>query len=114
MAVIGQLTGRITSMTIARVGYNISRELREKVEGDVTAQAIARYRAKAADYAKQFGYGGYTVREVNVSAGDMPGFMPSPMVRAKAMSAGADEALAVEPGKGSVSVTVSGTVQMTK
>jgi predicted secreted protein len=114
MAVIGQLTGRITSMTIARVGYNISRELREKVEGDVTAQAIARYRAKAADYAKQFGYGGYTVREVNVSAGEVPGFMPSPMVRAKAMSAGADEALAVEPGKGSVSVTVSGTVQMTK
>ena len=31
-----------------------------------TAQAIARYRAKAADYAKQFGYGGYAMREVNV------------------------------------------------
>lgn len=114
MAAIGQLTGRITSMTISRVGYNISRELREKVEGDVTAQAIARFRAKAADYTKQFGYGGYQVREVNVSAADAPTFMPSPMVRAKAMSVAGDEALAVEPGKGAVSVTVSGTVQLTK
>ena len=114
MTAIGQLTGRITTMTIARVGYNISRELREKIEGDVTAQAIARYRAKAADYAKQFGYGGYQVREVNVSAADAPSFMPSPMVRAKAMSVSSDEALAVEPGKGAVSVSVSGTVQMTK
>jgi hypothetical protein len=32
--------------------------------------------------------------------------------RAKAMSAASDEALAVEPGKGSVTVTVNGTVQM--
>jgi predicted secreted protein len=114
MAAIGQLTGRITSMTIARVGYNLSRELREKVEGDVTAQAIARYQAKAADYAKQFGYRGYVLREVNVSAGDVPNFMPSTMVRAKAMSAASDEALAVEPGKGAVTVSVNGTVQLTK
>ena len=56
MPAIGQLTGRISTMTIGRVGYGLSRELREKVEGEVTAQAIARYRAKAADYAKQFGY----------------------------------------------------------
>ena len=114
MAAIGQLTGRITTMTIARVGYNLSRELRERVEGDVTAQAIARYQAKAADYAKQFGYRNYVLREVNVSAGDVPNFMPSPMVRAKAMSAASDEALAVEPGKGAVTVSVNGTVQLTK
>jgi predicted secreted protein len=114
MAAIGQLTGRITSMTIARVGYNLSRELREKVEGDVTAQAIARYQAKAADYAKQFGYRSYMLREVNVSAGDAPTFMPSMQVRAKAMSAASDEALAVEPGKGAVTVSVNGTVQLTK
>ena len=55
MPAIGQLTGRIGTMTIGRVGYGVSRELREKVEGEVTAQAIARYRAKAAYYAKQFG-----------------------------------------------------------
>ena len=60
---IGALTGRITTMTVARVSQGVSRELRERVEGELTAQAIARYRAKAADYAKQFGYAGYAIRE---------------------------------------------------
>ncbi len=110
MQAIAALTGRITSMTIARVGYNLSRELREKLEGDLAAQAIARYRAKAADYAKQFGYGGFSLREVNVASGE-PQF-PQPMPRARAMAASAEEALPVEPGKGTVTVTVSGSVQM--
>lgn len=112
MPAIGQLTGKITTMTIARVGYGISRELREKVEGDVAAQAITRYRAKAAEYAKQFGYAGYTIREVNVNT-DVPMGGPVPMMRAKAMSASADESLPIEAGKGTVTVTVNGTVQMT-
>jgi predicted secreted protein len=90
-----------------------SRELREKTEGDVAAQAIARYRAKAADVAKQFGYAGYVVREVSVNANEPPGCVV-PMLRAKAMSSSADEALPVEAGKAVVSVTVTGTIQMNK
>ena len=114
MQAIGQLTGRITTLTIARVMYSLSRELREKTEGEVSAQAIARYRAKAADYAKQFGYASYVVREVNVSSNEQPS-APSPMYRAKAMSVSAsDESLPVEAGKGVVTVSVNGTVQMNK
>jgi len=113
---ITQLTGRINALpgglAIARVGYRMSKEQREKVEAEVTAEAIERYRVRAADYAKQFGYGGYVIREVNVSSNEPPGFAPVPMMRAKAMSASADEALPVEPGKGTVAVTVSGSVQM--
>jgi predicted secreted protein len=45
MQAIGQLSGRITTLTINRVGYALSRELREKSEGEVSAQASARYRA---------------------------------------------------------------------
>ena len=112
MQAIAALTGRITTMTIARVGYNLSRELREKLEGDLAAQAIARYRAKAADYAKQFGYSGYSVREVSVTTGE-PSY-PPPMVRMKAMAASSDEALPVEAGKGTVTVGVNGSVQMQK
>ena len=113
MQAIGQLTGRITTLTIARVGYNLSRELREKSEGEVSAQAIARYRAKAADYAKQFGYAGYAIREVNVNANEQmpPRGVPMQM---KAMAVSSDEALPVEPGKGTVLVNVSGTVQMNR
>lgn len=111
---IGALTGRITTMTVARVSQGVSRELREKVEGELTAQAIARYRAKAGDYAKQFGYAGYVIREVNVGTSEPPGFAPMPMVRAKAMSMAADEALPVEAGKAQISVNVSGSVQLTR
>ena len=114
MQAIGQLTGRITTLTIARVAYSLSRELREKTEGEVSAQAIARYRAKAADYAKQFGYAGYVIREVSVNSNEQitPRFAaPAQM---KAMSASADEALPVEPGKGTVTVNVSGSVQMNR
>jgi predicted secreted protein len=114
MQAIGQLSGRITTLTISRVGYKLSRELREKAEADVSAQAISRYRAKAADYAKQFGYAGYTVREISVTTNEPQPFSPAPMMQAKAMSVASDEALPVEPGKGTVVVNVNGTVQMAK
>ncbi|PTT81202.1 SIMPL domain-containing protein, partial [Pelomonas sp. HMWF004] len=65
---IAQLAGRISSLSISRVAYSLSREAREKAEAEVSAQAITRFRAKAADYARQFGYGGYVVGEVNVSS----------------------------------------------
>lgn len=114
MAAIGKLSGRITTLTIGRVGYNLSRELREKSEQDVSAQAIARYRAKAADVAKQFGFGGYTLREVNVSSNEQqPGPRPMMMQMRAAAAPAPDDALPVEPGKGTVTVTVSGTVQLT-
>ncbi|HEY8706598.1 MAG TPA: SIMPL domain-containing protein [Burkholderiaceae bacterium] len=112
MQAIGQLSGRITTLTISRVGYNLSRELREKSEGEVAAQAIARYRAKAADYAKQFGYAGYTIREVSVGTNESPPFRPVAMMQARSLGVGSEEALPVEPGKGTVTVNVSGTVQM--
>jgi predicted secreted protein len=111
---IAKLTGRITTMTIARVGTNLSREQREKVESEVAAQAIERYRAKAADYAKQFGFSGYTVREVGVNSNEPVAYASAPMMRMSAKTADASETLPVELGKGTVTITVNGTVQMTK
>ncbi len=111
MATIAALTGRLTTVTISRVGYGLSREAREKVEGEVTAQAIARYRAKAGDMVRQFGYGSYTIREVNVGTNEPPPMGGMPLMRAQASFA-KDEALPVEPGKATVTATVSGSVQM--
>ena len=111
-AAIAQLAGRISTLTVARVGYSLSREAREKAEGDVTGQAIARYRAKAADYARQFGYGGYVLGEVSVNSDEQG---PRPMlVKAMRVSAGemADAALPTEAGKATVTVNVSGSVQL--
>lgn len=108
---ISQLAGRISTLTVARTGYSLSREVREKAEADASAQAIARYRAKAADYARQFGYAGYAVREISVTANEPPTMRPMAM-QARAMSAAADEPLPVEAGKSAVTVTVTGTIQL--
>lgn len=111
MSSIAQLAGRLGTLTVARVAYSLARDTREKAESDASAQAIARFRAKAADYAKQFGYSGYAVREVNVG-GDAP---VQPMFRARAMAAAAsDESLPVEAGRATVTVNVNGSVVMTR
>lgn len=110
---IAQLTGRIQALSIARVGFSLSREAREKVEADVSAQAISRFRARADAVSRLFGFGGYTVREVNVATNEPPGQM-QPMMRAQASRLIADESLPVEAGKAVVTATVSGSVQMGK
>jgi predicted secreted protein len=111
MPAIAQLTGRLPTVAITRVGYGLSREARDKVEADVTAQAISRYRAKAAEISHQFGYTSYAIGEVSVTTDQPQTFVPMMAMR-KSMSAASDEALPVEPGKGTVTATVSGTVQM--
>ena len=111
MAAIGQLTGRIATMTIARVSYRLSREASQRVEADIAAEAITAFRAKATGYAKLFGYGGYAVREVSVATSEaQPG--PVPMMRMQAAGASTGDALSVEPSKAVVTATVNGTIQM--
>jgi uncharacterized protein YggE len=92
----------------------LSKEVRDKVEADVVAQAIAQWRMQAQQMSQQFGYSGYTVREVNVSTNE-PGGRPPPMVMARVNTMSAPEqALPTEAGKGDVTATVSGSAQMTK
>jgi predicted secreted protein len=113
IAGIAQVAGRLGTVTVARVGYTLSRETRERVEADAVSQAITRFRARAADYAKQFGFNGYTVREVNVGSADP--VIVQPMMRQRmAASTAADESIPVEAGKATVTVNVNGSVQMTR
>lgn len=85
---------------------------RAKVEAEAQNTAIERFRVKAGDIAKSFGMGSYNVREVAINAGDQ-GYTPRPrMVAMSAKMASADEAVPVEAGKSTVTVTVSGSVQL--
>ncbi len=112
IATIAELAGRVQSMTVGSLDYSVSREAREKVEGDVAAQAIARFRARAADYAKAFGYATFTIRDANVNI-ENGQTAPRPFVRKAAMaSASISQDLPVEAGAGSVTANVSGSVQL--
>lgn len=109
---ISSTAGKIQTLTIGSVGFGLSREQRAKVEGDAQGMAIERFKARATEIARGFGFTGYTLREVNISANDQ-GFTPRPrMMAAEAKAMTADVPLAVEAGKTAVVVTVSGAVQL--
>ena len=110
---ITQAAARVPSMTIGNIQFGLSREQRGRVEGEAQSIAIERFKARAGDIAKAFGFAGYTLREVSVS-GEDSGYQPRMMSMAKSeMRGGAADAapVAVEPGKSVVQVTVSGSVQ---
>ena len=109
---LAQLVGRIRTLSVAQVGYQLSREAREKVEGEVGTQAIARFRSQAEAHAKAFGFGSVTLRAVEVSTNASSG-PPMPRFRAaSAEMAMAAAPLPVQAGTSEVSVVVSGSVQM--
>ena len=104
--------GKIQSLTLANVSFALSREQRAKVEGEAQTLAIERFKAKAGEIAKGFGFSGYTLREVSINANDQG---PSPRrfeMASQSKSAMADSQVSVEAGKSTVLVNVSGSVQM--
>lgn len=116
IATITQLAGRLGGsggLAVTRVAFGLSREVREKTEAEVAAQAIDRFKARAAAHAQQFGFASYSLREVSVNAGESGSPMPAPMFRAAAAPmAMAEQAQPVEPGRSTVTVSVSGSIQL--
>ncbi len=108
---ISTTAGKVQTLTLAGVGFGLSREQRARVEGEAQTAAIERFRAKATEIAKGFGFAGYSLREVSVNANDQ-GFVPRMKVMAMEMRAASDAAVPVEAGKSTVVVTVSGSVQL--
>lgn len=115
VSAVSRLAGRVQGLVVARVNFSLSREARERVEAEVAAQAISRFRERAQQHAQAFGFGGYVVREVQVGTPEAPAFAPPPMLR-MAASPGrpADEPVPVEAGRAIVTSTVSGSVLMTR
>lgn len=109
---ISTTAGKIQTLTMGGVSFGLSREQRSKVEGEAQGTAIERFKSKAADIARGFGFAGYTLREVAVNANDQ-GNVPRPrMMAMEAKASSADAAVPLEAGKSTVLVTVSGTVQL--
>lgn len=112
---IAQAVGKLNMLQVGQVSYGLSRQLREQQETALTAQAIRQFRDRAGQLAREFGFKGYSLGEVAVSSTD-PGFEARPVMmamRAKSAEMAADAPLPVEPGKGVLSVTVSGQIVLT-
>lgn len=111
---VAATAGKLVSLNIVQTGYSLSRELREQHESSLIAQAIQRYRARADEIARQFGFSGYRLRELNVQTSDGEIGRPMPMMRSMAVATADAAPLPTEGGKGLLTATVQGSVQLTR
>jgi predicted secreted protein len=108
---IAQAATRVTTLSVRGVSFGLSNTARERAEHDAQAQAVQRFRAKADELARSFGFAGYTLREVAVSANE-PGYATMRMAAPMAPGVAAAAPVPVEAGKTEVRITVSGSVQL--
>lgn len=110
---ISSTAGKIQSLTMANMAFSLSREAQQKLESDVQALAIERFKARAGEVAKGFGFSGYSVRELSISSADQGGAgYPRPMAARASVAMSSGAPVPVEAGKSQVNVTVSGSIQL--
>lgn len=109
---ITQTAARIQTLTLGNVSFGLSREQRARVETEAQSLAIERFKAKATELAKGFGFTGYTLREVSVNSNDQGGPVRPRAMAMEAKSFSSDAPVPVEAGKTTVLVNVSGSVQL--
>ena len=113
VARIAATAGDTPGMAVAQMSFSLSHQARQALEEGIRSQAIARFKATAQQVAKDFGFSGYTLREVAVSEGGQEyAIRPRLMVAADARAAMASAPVPAEPGKTLLQVTVSGSVQL--
>jgi predicted secreted protein len=109
---ITQTAGRISTLSIANIGFGLSREQQAKTETEAQAVAIDNFKQRADELAKGFGFSGYTLREVSVNAHQGGPVQPRMMAMEAMAKAASDAPVPIEAGKANVVVNVSGSVQL--
>ncbi len=109
---ISATAGKIQTMSVSQTHFSLSREQRERVEGEAQAQAITRFKARAGEISRGFGFTGFSLREVAVNSNDQGAFPRPRMMAMEAKGMAADAPVPVEAGRSTVQVTVSGSIQM--
>ena len=109
---ITQTAARINTLTIANIGFGLSREQQAKTQTEAQAVAIDNFKQRADELAKRFGFSGYTLREVAVNAHLGGPVQPRMMAMEAAAKSASDAPVPIEPGKANVVVNVSGSVQL--
>lgn len=110
LARLSALAARLPGLQLSQVRWSLSPALRQATQDQAQAQAVERFRAKAQALAQQFGFRDYVLGEVQVSDGEQA--QPAPTLMARSALALDAPALPLEAGRGRVSVTVSGSVQL--
>jgi len=109
---ISQTAAQLQTLSVASVVFGLSAQQRQDAQAQAQSQAIAQFQKSALEIAKSFGFGGYTLGDIQVNA-NQPGPV-RPYMMAASIRSTADEASPVplEAGVSQVNVNVSGSVQL--
>jgi len=110
---LSQLAGALgNDLQVSGTRFEVSPELRGAEEARLIDSAAQAFRNKATAAVKAFGFAGYRIREVQLgSLGQQAG--PRPVLMAMSRAGGADAAgPPLESGRVTLTLTVSGSVQM--
>jgi predicted secreted protein len=108
---ISETAGKLSTLTVANASFGLTQTQRDGAQAQAQDQAIALFRQRATDIAKRFGFGSYTLGEVTINDDDGVPFFQPKMMAARAVASDAAP-VPVEAGLASVSVTVSGSIQL--
>ncbi len=112
-AQVAKLAGNLPQMTVSQTGFSLSPDGRQQLEAQVQSQAVQRFRQRAQALATDFGFAGYTLRQVTVGSVDRPDVAPqSRMLMAAPAVADASASIPLAAGKEEVRVTVSGSIAL--
>ncbi|MDD5001454.1 MAG: SIMPL domain-containing protein [Thiomonas arsenitoxydans] len=109
---LGELAGQLTTLTVANASFALTEPQRQAAQSQAQSQAIALFLQRAQEAAKSFGYASFSLLEASLNANDFGGGRP-PLMAMSTRAAAAEAPLPLEAGVTTVSVTVSGSVQLT-
>lgn len=104
--------GNVQALTVSQLSFSLSRAQRVKAEREAQGLAIVSFKARAGDIAREFGFSGFTLREISVQANDQGGGPRSRTMMMEAKTASSSSPVPAEAGNMSVEVTVAGAVQL--
>lgn len=110
---VSQVAAQVPRMAVAQATFSLSRDGRQQLEAEVQGQAVQKFRQRAQQLAKDFGFSTYTLRQVSVGSADRA----EPLLQARALladvaMAAPAPAIPLAAGKDEVRITVSGSIQL--
>jgi predicted secreted protein len=113
-AAASKLAGKMNAtMQVGNVAFSLSPEARRSATSKLTGDGIAAFREQAEEAARAFGYTGYTIKQVSVGK-EGPSRPVMAAMNAMGANSGGSMPLPVAGGTSLVTVSVSGSVQMTR
>ena len=109
-ASMSQAIGRLQkNLAVQSIQFSVSPALREQTQKRLIDKALDAFSGRAQQVARKLGRSSYKIVDINIGTG---GASPRPVYAMRAMHVEADSAPALAAGEQTVSVNVSGTIEL--